>query len=126
MPEYAIISEIHANWEALFEVYKSIKRNKRVKDIVCLGDIVGYGPEHNEVVRGLRQMEQRGYRIQYNLGSHDAAALGMFVYISLNDEDDIIRVRTEAGLHTEEEIISAYNDVDKRHFVPVRPDAGRL
>jgi len=123
MPEYAIISEIHANWEAFFEVYKSIKRNKRIKDIVCLGDIVGYGPEPNEVIRGLRQMEQRGYRIRYNLGSHDAAALGMFVYISLNDEDDIIRVRNEAGLHTEEEIISAYNDLDRRHFVPVRPDA---
>jgi len=123
MPEYAIISEIHANWEAFFEVYKSIKRNRRIKDIVCLGDIVGYGPEPNEVIRGLRQMEQRGYRIQYNLGSHDAAALGMFIYISLGDEDDIIRVRNEAGLHTEEEIISAYNDVDKRYYVPVRPDA---
>ncbi len=123
MPKYAVLSEIHANWEAFFEVYKSITRNKDIKDIVCLGDIVGYGPEPNEVIRALRQMEQRGYRFQYNLGSHDAAALGMFVYISLNDENDIKRVRKEAGLQTEEEIIRAYHDVNNRRFVPVRPEA---
>jgi diadenosine tetraphosphatase ApaH/serine/threonine PP2A family protein phosphatase len=123
MPQYAIISEIHANWEAFFEVYKSITRNKQIKDIVCLGDIVGYGPEPNEVIRGLRQMEQRGYNIRYNLGSHDAAALGMFIYISLSNEDDIMRVRNESGLKTEEEIVRAYQDMNNRRYVPVRPDA---
>ncbi|HUW32594.1 MAG TPA: metallophosphoesterase family protein [Planctomycetota bacterium] len=123
MPKYAIISELHANWEAFFEVYKSINRTKDVKDIICLGDIVGYGPAPNEVIHSLRQMEQRGYRIQYNLGSHDAAALGMFVFISLRDEDDIKRVRQESGLQNEEEIIQAYQDTETRRYIPVRPEA---
>jgi len=123
MPKYAVISEIHANWEAFFEVYKSITRNKDIKDIICLGDIVGYGPEPNEVIHSLRQMEQRGYRIQYNLGSHDAAALGMFIFISLRDDEDIKRVKTESGLQNEEEIIQAYHDLDTRRYIPVRPEA---
>jgi len=123
MPKYALISEIHANWEAFFAVYRSIKKHEDIRDIVCLGDIVGYGPQPNEVIRGLRQMEQRGYRIRYNLGSHDAAALGMFVFISLANDEDIIRVRREAGLQSEEEIIRAYHDTEERRFVPVRPDA---
>jgi diadenosine tetraphosphatase ApaH/serine/threonine PP2A family protein phosphatase len=123
MAKYAILSEIHGNWEAFFEVYKSVRRHKEIRDVLCLGDIVGYGPEPNEVIRGLRQMEQRGYRIQYNLGSHDAAALGMFIYISLSDEEDIKRVKKEAGLRSEEEIIQAYQDADNRRYVPVRPDA---
>ncbi|HUS57874.1 MAG TPA: metallophosphoesterase family protein [Planctomycetota bacterium] len=123
MPKYAIISELHANWAAFFEVYKSIKQNKEIRDIVCLGDIVGYGPEPNEVIHSLRQMEQRGYRVQYNLGSHDAAALGMFVFISLRDEADIKRVKNESGLENEEEIIQAYHDLDTRRYIPVRPEA---
>jgi len=123
MPKYALLSEIHANWEAFFAVYRSITKREEIRDIMCLGDIVGYGPQPNEVIRGLRQMEQRGYRIRYNLGSHDAAALGMFVYINLTDEEDVRRVRREAGLHSEEEIIRTYQDAEKRRFVPVRPDA---
>ena len=123
MPKYAIISELHANWEAFFEVYKNISRQKELKDIICLGDIVGYGPEPNEVIHSLRQMEQRGYRIQYNLGSHDAAALGMFVFISLRDEEDIKRVKQESGLQNEEEIIQAYQDAETRRYIPVRPEA---
>jgi len=123
MPKYAMISDIHANWEAFFEVYKDIKRNKSIKDVICLGDIVGYGPEPNEVIRSLRQMEQRGYRMKYNLGSHDSAALGMFTYISLSNEEDLQRVRQESGLQDEEEIIQAYQDPDLRRYIPVRPEA---
>ena len=40
---YAIISDIHSNIEALGEVLKDIEK-RGVKDILCLGDVVGYGP----------------------------------------------------------------------------------
>ena len=40
----AIISDIHANVEALTEVLADIKK-EGADEIVCLGDIAGYGPE---------------------------------------------------------------------------------
>jgi len=39
----AIVSDIHANLEALTAVLAEIDR-RGVKEIVCLGDVIGYGP----------------------------------------------------------------------------------
>ncbi len=41
---YAIISDLHANEPALREVFKDIEE-RGIRDIICLGDIVGYGPD---------------------------------------------------------------------------------
>ena len=46
----AIISDIHGNFEALKSVYADIQQNG-VDRLVCLGDMVGYGPEPEAVVR---------------------------------------------------------------------------
>jgi len=43
----AIISDIHSNLEAIQAVIKDIKK-RRIKNIFCLGDIVGYGANPNE------------------------------------------------------------------------------
>ena len=43
----AIISDIHSNLEALRAVLADIERIG-IKDIVCLGDVVGYGPQPRE------------------------------------------------------------------------------
>jgi predicted phosphodiesterase len=40
---FAIVSDIHANLEAFTAVLKEIDR-RQVQHVVCLGDIVGYGP----------------------------------------------------------------------------------
>ena len=40
----AIISDLHSNIEALQAVYDDIDR-LGIKEIFCLGDIVGYGPD---------------------------------------------------------------------------------
>jgi predicted phosphodiesterase len=40
----ALISDIHGNWEALQAVYEDIQ-SQQISRIVCLGDIVGYGPD---------------------------------------------------------------------------------
>lgn len=42
-PMLAIISDIHGNLEALTAVLAEIDR-RQIQDIVCLGDMVGYGP----------------------------------------------------------------------------------
>jgi predicted phosphodiesterase len=50
----AIISDIHSNLEALTKALEIIDRNS-VDEIVCLGDIVGYGANPNECVELVRQ-----------------------------------------------------------------------
>lgn len=45
----AIISDVHANLEALLAVLKDIKK-RRLKSIFCLGDLVGYGANPNECI----------------------------------------------------------------------------
>ncbi len=51
---FAVISDIHGNLEAFTAVLAEIDR-RQVKDIICLGDVVGYGPNPMEcldLVRG--------------------------------------------------------------------------
>ncbi|MBU4241823.1 MAG: metallophosphatase family protein, partial [Nanoarchaeota archaeon] len=43
----ALISDIHANLEAFEEVLKDIKK-RNIKNILCAGDIVGFGANPNE------------------------------------------------------------------------------
>jgi len=51
---YAIISDIHSNLEALSAVLSQIDTNQ-VDEIICLGDIVGYGPNPNECITLVKQ-----------------------------------------------------------------------
>ncbi len=44
---FAIISDIHSNLEALSVVLADIRR-RGIEEIICLGDIVGYGPNPRE------------------------------------------------------------------------------
>jgi predicted phosphodiesterase len=66
---YAIISDIHGNLEAL-EQALAIIDTAGVDEIVCLGDIVGYGASPNECAA---LVKARCSTIV--LGNHDAAAL---------------------------------------------------
>ena len=45
----AILSDIHANLEALESALNYVSENA-IDKIYCLGDIVGYGPNPNECV----------------------------------------------------------------------------
>jgi predicted phosphodiesterase len=65
----ALISDIHGNYEALRVVLKDI-REQGIREIFCLGDIVGYGPNPNECVDEV--MARCKITIQ---GNHDQAAL---------------------------------------------------
>lgn len=66
----AIISDIHANLEALQAVMKSIKQYE-VEAIYCLGDTVGYGPNPNECLELVREVSEKVL-----VGNHDYAAIG--------------------------------------------------
>lgn len=66
---YAIISDLHSNVEAVTAVFDDI-RSQQVDDIVCLGDIVGYGPEPRPVL----EMTMKLARVSL-MGNHDEAVL---------------------------------------------------
>jgi predicted phosphodiesterase len=55
MPRRAIISDIHGNLVALEAVLADIK-SQGVDEIVCLGDICGYGPQPVECIRRVREV----------------------------------------------------------------------
>ncbi|HOK08515.1 MAG TPA: metallophosphoesterase family protein [Candidatus Hydrogenedens sp.] len=65
---YAIISDIHANAEALKTVLDAIDKEK-IERIVCLGDVVGYNASPNECINILKERD-----IPTILGNHDAVA----------------------------------------------------
>ena len=44
---FAIVSDIHANLEAFTAVLEEIDR-RGIQHIICLGDVVGYGPNPME------------------------------------------------------------------------------
>ncbi|MEX1230052.1 MAG: metallophosphoesterase family protein [Planctomycetaceae bacterium] len=64
----AIISDIHGNLEALDAVLEDITK-RDIEDVVCLGDIVGYGPNPLECIDRVMQFRA------CVMGNHDQAAL---------------------------------------------------
>ena len=67
---YAIVSDIHANLQAWNAVLLDI-RSSHVDRIVCLGDIVGYGPDPRPVLESVYAQVDH-----FVLGNHDAALCG--------------------------------------------------
>lgn len=68
---YAIISDIHANLEALEAVLERIK-SLSVDQLVCLGDVVGYNASPNECADIVRENGMPTI-----CGNHDAVACGI-------------------------------------------------
>ena len=76
---YAIFSDIHANLVAWDQVLEDIRA--QVPDVlVCLGDVVGYGPKPQEVLSGVRAVTDN-----FIMGNHDAAAAGVLDYSCFSD-----------------------------------------
>ncbi|MCB2148342.1 MAG: metallophosphatase family protein [Deltaproteobacteria bacterium] len=65
----AILSDIHGNFEALKSVYADIQEND-VDNLVCLGDMIGYGPEPEAVVNFMVEKGIAGV-----VGNHELATL---------------------------------------------------
>jgi predicted phosphodiesterase len=69
MAKYAVISDIHGNLHALRAVFARLSRLD-VQGVICLGDIVGYGPHPEECV----DMVVR-YCTTIISGNHDQAVI---------------------------------------------------
>jgi len=69
--KFAIISDIHGNLPALQAVLTRIQEES-CDEIVCLGDLVGYGPFPNECVETIRNVTDK-----IIIGNHDHAAIGL-------------------------------------------------
>ena len=66
MLKFAVISDVHANMEALDAVLGELGG----LEMICLGDLVDYGAEPNEVIAKVREAGAKTL-----LGNHDSAAL---------------------------------------------------
>jgi predicted phosphodiesterase len=119
----AIISDIHANLNALNKVLKEIDK-LNIDTLVCLGDIVGYGAEANEVSNLIRK--NCDFVV---LGNHDASVIGKldytYHYKAAKDAIDWTRnILTEDNL---EWLISLpykikIKDISFTHGSPVSPE----
>ncbi len=74
-----VISDIHANFIALDA---ALKDAGTVDETWCLGDLVGYGPDPNEVVEKVRDIPS----LTCLLGNHDVAVIGKIPMESFNGD----------------------------------------
>ena len=65
-----VLSDLHANATALEAALAAA--SGRWERVVCLGDVVGYGPDPNEVTSKIRELGAQTIR-----GNHDKAAAGL-------------------------------------------------
>ena len=91
----AIISDIHGNLEALNTVLEYLEKNN-IKQVYCLGDIVGYGPNPNECVDLIKKHCKKAV-----IGNHDHAALGLTSTEYFNDFAKIATYWTTLNLTPE-------------------------
>jgi len=99
----AIISDIHSNLAALEAVIEDI-RSRNIERVLCLGDVVGYGPQPRECVAITRKL---GFTI---MGNHDEA-----VFHSAKTEQ--FNLRAEMAIEWTREQLSregTQDEVDQR------------
>lgn len=89
-----LISDLHSNCEALSSVLRHVAR-KRVGRIICLGDIVGYGANPNQLIETLKRSRRRKLIIR---GNHDRVAIGA------SEPEDFNSVARDAILWTRERL----------------------
>ena len=78
--QIVILSDVHANIQALRAVLDDVTRTAPGAPIWHCGDVVGYGASPNEVVAELQRVGATGV-----MGNHDLAALGDDVIETFNE-----------------------------------------
>jgi predicted phosphodiesterase len=106
----ALISDIHANLEALEVVLADIKA-LGITEIFCLGDIIGYGPNPRECID--RVMETCKVTL---LGNHDQAATYDPEEFEVGTERGIFRTREQLAVSTDR-----INNERRREFLRQLP-----
>jgi predicted phosphodiesterase len=93
---YLIVSDVHSNREALDAVLSFVRR-KRWDKLVCLGDLVGYGANPNQVVDTVRRLRP-SCSIR---GNHDKVCAGL-------EEGELFnRIALEAAMWTRRKLTPA-------------------
>jgi predicted phosphodiesterase len=100
---YLILSDIHANVTALNAALNAAKG--KWDQAVCLGDIVGYGPDPNEAIDRVRSLGAFTIR-----GNHDKAVVGLL------DAEDFNPLAQAAVLWTREQLLP-----DNRAYLETLP-----
>jgi len=92
MPRVAVISDVHANEEALLAVLEEI--DAWAPELIwCLGDVVGYGPAPNRCCQIVAERTDVCL-----IGNHDLVALGTLDVTDFNDEAAAAALWTRAAL----------------------------
>ncbi|WHY03082.1 metallophosphoesterase family protein [Neobacillus sp. DY30] len=73
MTRFAILTDVHGNAPALKAVLKEIDERRDVDHIYCLGDMLGIGPDSNEVLEMLFSRSD----VSMITGNHDEAILAL-------------------------------------------------
>ena len=105
---YAIVSDIHSNIEALEGAFAMLDADVQV---LCLGDIVGYGPNPNECVARIRERATATV-----LGNHDVAAIDDFGLAYFNPAAREAMVWTQQVLTAEN--LAWLNSLGYEHRLP--------
>lgn len=82
---YLILSDIHSNLEALEKCLALA--GEKYDAVLCLGDLVGYGPDPNAVIERIRALAKVIVR-----GNHDKACCGL---MDLEDFNAVARIAAE-------------------------------
>ena len=81
---YAVISDVHANPWALQRALDDA-RAQGAEKFVCLGDVVGYGPD----AVGAAKLARKAFDVVV-LGNHDAATAGLISLENLPDHRTMV------------------------------------
>ncbi len=104
----AVLSDIHANLVALDAVLADLDSVATVDQLWVCGDIVGYGPQPNEVIA---RLQERGAVAV--MGNHDGAAVGLVDATWFNDA-------AAAAIRWTAEVLNAAS----REFLSALPERG--
>jgi len=76
--KFAVISDIHSNWQALQAVMADLPA---IDEVICLGDVVGYGGDPNKCVDYVRDK-----RWPTLVGNHDRACTDVDILEWFNED----------------------------------------
>jgi len=119
----AIISDIHSNTDALLKVLSDAVESF-VDEIICLGDVIGYGPEPNEAIHAINERD-----IPTVIGNHELGVvrkdylklLNPVAYQSLLINMDMLSEESWAFIKKLETSLVFYNSRFVHGFPPDSP-----
>ena len=74
MMRIAVFSDIHSNFTAWQQAF-SIMQEEDIDQFLCTGDLVGYGPQPNQVINHIRNRQESGLDFKIVRGNHDQGVI---------------------------------------------------